>query len=163
MIFRRKYSVLMVCTANICRSPMAESMLRHLLRREGLTGRVKVDSAGTQAAKGYRPDIRAQQAVRRWGAKPPTRGSRQVTPGDFTASDLILCMEQAHRDRLLEQCPEAQRGKIALIMDFAPEGGETEVPDPYFGNTAGFERVVGLLEPAIEGVIERIRSDLERA
>ncbi len=59
MMFRRKYSVLMVCTANICRSPMAEGMFRQLVRKEGLAKKVKVDSAGTRAMKGHPPDARA--------------------------------------------------------------------------------------------------------
>ncbi len=120
-MFRRKYSVLMVRTANICRSPMAEGMFRQLVRKEGLAKKVKVDSAGTRAMKGHPPDARAQAAVRRWGAELKRVRGRGIRPDDFSRNDLILCMEQGHRTQLLGQCPVEYHEKINWL--FTKSGG----------------------------------------
>ncbi len=157
----RKYSVLMVCTANICRSPMAAGLLSQAMDRVGLKRHVRVDSAGTHALKGQRPDARAQKVVRKMGVELKSMRARQFTQVDFEAHDLILCMDRRHHDALSEKCPEDQRHKLGLIMDFAPDVVEGEVPDPYYGNVAGFERVAGMLEAAMEGVTARIQAELK--
>lgn len=151
----------MVCTANICRSPMAAAMLKHLLRKQGIARRVRVDSAGTRAITGHPPDVRAQAAVRRWGGKFNFGRSRPVKSEDLARYDLILCMEQGHMDFLLEKCPdESSRQKVKLIMDFAPQLDERELPDPYFGNASGFTRVLHLLEAALQGLLKRLQAEV---
>ena len=154
------YSVLMVCTANICRSPMAAGLLMKALARSGMSRSVRVDSAGTHALKGQRPDARGQKVARNMGAELKSMRARQFSQTDFEVHDLILCMDKKHHSALIERCPEQHKEKIALIMDFATGLEEDEVPDPYYGNIAGFERVAGLLEAAIAGVAERIRLEL---
>jgi protein-tyrosine phosphatase len=149
----------MVCTANICRSPMAAGMLQHLLKQEGLAKQVRVDSAGVRALKGHRPDPRAQEAVRRWGADLGSMRARPVKKEDYAKADLILCMDEGHYAALEEQCPDEHRHKLALIMDFAPARDGREVPDPYFGNASGFDRVLTMLEAANQGVVKRLREE----
>jgi len=127
-----------------------------------MSRQVQVDSAGTHALKGQRPDPRGQKVAGRKGVELKSMRARQFTQTDFVAHDLILCMDRKHHSALLEKCPEEYKHKVGLIMDFAPLLEEEEVPDPYYGNVAGFERVAGLLEMAVEGVIEKIRADLSR-
>lgn len=155
-----RYSVLMVCTANICRSPMAAGLLIEALQREGLAKEVRVDSAGTHALRGQRPDARAQKVVRTRGGNLQSMKARQFRSEDFQAHDLILCMDNNHHAALIKKCPEEYRDKVALIMDFAPQLEDAEVPDPYYGNVAGFERVADLLEAAVGGITRRIRAEL---
>ena len=150
----------MVCTANICRSPMAAGLLIEALRREGLAKEVRVDSAGTHALKGQRPDARAQKVARTRGGNLQSMKARQFRSEDFQAYDLILCMDNNHRAALIKKCPEEHRDKVALIMDFAPQLEDAEVPDPYYGNVAGFENVASMLEAAVEGVLSRVRKEV---
>ncbi len=158
---RPGYSVLMVCTANICRSPMAATLLTHLLQREGLAKQVSVDSAGIRALKGQRPDQRALDVVASRGIRINRQRSRQFVPEDYAKYDLILCMDRSHLSSLEKACPDEHRQKISLIMEFASEREEQEVPDPYFGNVAGFVRVLDLLESANQGLVRSIRRCLE--
>ena len=155
----RKVSILMVCRANICRSPMAEGLLRLHAEREGLGKALVVQSAGTHVGVGgQRPDARAQRAAATVGADLGRMRSCQVLGRDFTRHDFILGMDENNRRYLLEACPAGQTEKVALIMDFAPEAGVSEVPDPYFGNYAGFERVLELLEMGVAGLLRHVQA-----
>lgn len=152
--------VLMVCTGNICRSPTAEAVLRRLVADAGLDRHVEVDSAGiVDYHAGSPPDHRAQQYARRRGYDLSRLRARQIRVRDFERFDLVLVMEQDHRDQLIEQCPESFRERIRLLMDFAPgRTPGTGVPDPYYGAPAGFERVLDMVEEACAG----LRDDLRR-
>ena len=150
----------MVCTANICRSPIAQGLLRHLLDLKGLNGLITVDSAGTHIfQKGLSPDVRAQQVAEQYGIDLSGLRSRNIRLQDFSTYDSILAMDKDNYRILQEICPEEHRHKISLVMDFAPQSAETEVPDPYFSNIAGFERVFSMLEVAINGVVEHIHTN----
>jgi len=150
-------SVLMVCTANYCRSPMAEGMLRHALVERGLSQCIKVDSAGTHVSKnGQRPDTRAQNVVLPEGVNINELRSRSILPGDFSEYDYILAMDNNNYRSLLTICSSEYQHKLALIMSFAPEIGVTEVPDPYYSNKAGFQQVYTFLEQAILGLVDSI-------
>ena len=150
----------MVCTANICRSPMAEGLLLLHAGRAGLGRAIVVQSAGTHVGRGgQRPDARAERAAASVGADLGRMRSRQVQGRDFVRHDLILGMDDSNRRYLLEASPAEHAHKLALLMDFAPETGVTEVPDPYFGNYAGFERVLALLEAGVDGLLRRIREE----
>lgn len=155
----KKLSILMVCTANICRSPMAEGLLLLHAGRAGLGRAVVVQSAGTHVGLGgQRPDARAQRAAASVGADLSRMRSRQVQARDFAQHDYILGMDGNNRRYLLEACPAEHAHKLALLMDFAPETGLAEVPDPYFGNYAGFERVLELLEAGVAGLLRHVQS-----
>ena len=152
--------ILMVCTGNICRSPTAEGVLRAKLQQAGLQAQVRVDSAGTQ---GYhtaeRPDPRAIQAAAKRGYNIAALQARPMRPEDFSHFDWLLAMDQTHLDWLHKRGPEGATARCALLMPMARQCGNlTEVPDPYFGGPAGFERVLDLLEDACDGVVDRLRT-----
>jgi len=157
----KKFSILMVCTANICRSPIAHGLMRHLLDLKGLNDLITVESAGTHIfQKGLSPDVRAQQVARQYDIDLSDLRSRNIRPGDFSTYDAILAMDNENYRVLLEVCPDEHRHKISKVMEFAPEADVIEVPDPYFSNIAGFERVFNLLDAAIEGLLEHLH-DIE--
>ncbi|PCJ37991.1 MAG: phosphotyrosine protein phosphatase [Cellvibrionales bacterium] len=150
-------SVLMVCTENYCRSPMAEGMLRRELIERGLSQHITVDSAGTHVSKNRQhPDVRAQNAVLPKGAKINGLRSRSIRRADFSEFDYILAMDNSNYRSLLAICSNEYQHKLALIMSFAPELGVTEVPDPYYSNKAGFKQVYTFLEQAILGLVDSI-------
>jgi protein-tyrosine phosphatase len=156
----KKFSILMVCTANICRSPIAHGLMRHLLDLKGLNDLVTVESAGTHIfQKGLSPDVRAQQVAGQYGIDLSDLRSRNIRHKDFSAYDAILVMDNENYHILQEICPEEHRHKISMVMEFAPETDEIEVPDPYFSNLAGFERVFSMLEVAMKGVVEHIHAN----
>ena len=155
----KKFSILMVCTANICRSPIAHGLMRHLLDLKGLNDVISVESAGTHVfQKGLSPDVRAQQVAGQYGINLSDLRSRKIRRKDFSAYDAILVMDNENYHILQEICPEEHRHKISMVMEFAPESDVVEVPDPYFSNLAGFERVFNMLEVAIKGVVEHIHT-----
>ena len=156
----KKISILMVCTANICRSPTAQGLLRHLLGLKGLNGLIEVDSAGTHIfQKGLSPDARAQQVAIDHGIDLSDLRSRNIRTKDFSKYDYILAMDTDNCRILQQLCPEQHRHKISMVMEFTPESGDIEVPDPYFSNIAGFERVFSILEVAMNGVVEHIHNN----
>jgi len=163
--FRRPDTVrlrlLMVCTGNICRSPMAESVLRSKLQRAGLAPMVLVDSAGTHGFhKGTPADPRAvAQAARRGYALDGLR-SRPVVAGDFARFDLLLAMDQDNLATLRKRCPSAEQHRVQLLMDHAPQADSDEVPDPYYGAVAGFDLALDLIEPACDGLVAEARRRL---
>ena len=150
----------MVCTANICRSPTAHGLLRHLLDLKGLNGHIIVDSAGTHIfQKGLPPDVRAQRVALEQGIDLSDLRSRNIRPKDFSTYDYILAMDNDNFQILHGICPEEHGHKISMIMEFSPDSGAIEVPDPYFGNISGFERVFSMLEMAIKGLVEQLHDD----
>lgn len=152
--------VLMVCRANICRSPMAEGALRYLLEGSDLAGRIFVDSAGTHTRQNGLPaDQRGQQVAARRGVPLAALRSRRLELGDLDRFDYILAMDRDNQDYLLGLCETAaQREKVHLLMDFAAGSDEREVPDPYFGALSGFERVMDMVQEGTQGLLHHIRS-----
>ncbi len=149
--------VLFVCMGNICRSPTAQGVFTGLLRRHGLEGRVLVDSAGTHAYHvGSAPDPRASAAAAKRGADLSSQRARKVAAEDFVTFDYILAMDRDNLEILEALCPPEQRDKLRLLLEFAPDTGVDEVPDPYYGGVAGFERVLDLIEVAAEGLLREI-------
>ena len=154
-----KVSILFVCMGNICRSPTAEGVLRGLLQRSGLAGRVEVDSAGTHGYHvGDPPDLRAQKAARERGYDISGLRGRKVSGADFIRFDYILAMDRDNLGLLREACPPEHRHKLKLFLEYAMNFEEDEVPDPYYGGPAGFERVLDLIEDGARGLVEALRS-----
>lgn len=154
-----KVSILFVCMGNICRSPTAEGVFRHHVTEAGLADRVLVDSAGTHAYHvGEPPDRRAAAAAERRGYSMARLRARRVVADDFSRFHYILGMDRDNVALLKEQAEAEQHGKIRLFLEFS-QAGEAEVPDPYYGGAAGFERVLDLVEEASTGLLERIRRE----
>jgi protein-tyrosine phosphatase len=154
--------VLMVCTANICRSPTAEAVLRHRVQRAGLHGRIVVDSAGTRAAReqSHPPDPRSLAHAARRGYDLTGLRSRPVVEADFRRFDLIVAMDRTHLEHLRVQAPADTSAQVRLLMSFAPSEAEMGdvVPDPYYGSAPGFEHVLDLVELACDGLLEYLYS-----
>lgn len=163
MLFTRKFDVLMVCTANICRSPLAEGLLRQRLRALGLHRKVLVRSAGTKASQpGHKPDPRARRVAEAVGVSLARIKAQQVTAGDLARSDCVLAMDLQNLRDLELMCLQADRHKLHLLLEFAPELGLEEVPDPYYGNYEGFEEVFRVIDAGLTGVSRYLAQELER-
>jgi protein-tyrosine phosphatase len=146
--------ILMVCMANICRSPMALAAAQHLATQTGQARHFSFDAAGTHAQRAGEPmDPRARATLLARDYLPASTRSRRITAEDFERFDLILAMDEGNLAALLEQCPHPHQDKLRLLLDFAPEADEREVPDPYYGNLAGFEHVLDLCEAAARGLL----------
>ncbi len=154
--------VLMVCTGNICRSPMAEGVLRQRLQRAGLAGRVSVDSAGTHGYHtGEAPDARAIRCAGARGYDIAALKARPVRAEDFTAFHWLLAMDLGHLAWLERRLQPGSGGQAAMLMSFARHHpDQTEIADPYYGGPAGFEQALDLLEDACDGLLERLQADL---
>lgn len=144
----QEISILFVCLGNICRSPLAEGVFRHVLDEEGLTSQFKVDSAGTGGWHvGESPDHRSVRSAATHGVH-LTGHSRQIQPEDFKNFDYIVAMDQSNLAHL-EQYRDGVGGDavLYLLREFDPEGGPgAEVPDPYYGGPNGFEEVFDIVD-----------------
>ena len=157
-----RYRILFVCMGNICRSPMAEAVTRAIAQREGLATTLELDSAGTHGHyhAGEVPDARARRIAATRGYDLSRLRARSVVAADFERFDRILAMDEANLSGLQRICPEASRFKLGLFLDYADGAGISEVrevPDPYYGPDAGFERVLDLCEQAAEGLLAAYR------
>ncbi len=154
-----KRRVLFVCLGNICRSPTAEAVFRELLRREAPDLAIEVDSAGTHAYhRGSPPDPRAVSAAGRRGVDMSDLRARVVEQEDFEAFDLLLAMDEQNFRRLRQLAPEARRDRVRLFLEFAPQRGRRDVPDPYYGGPTGFEDVLDLVEEGARGLLAALRA-----
>ena len=152
-----EHAILFVCLGNICRSPTAEAVFRQRAARQGLADRWLIDSAGTGDYQiGEPPDVRAVQHARKRGYDLGARRARQVSADDFERFDWILAMDRSNLSALDALRPSAYQGHLGLLLDFAPELGVRDVPDPYEGGAHGFERVLDLIEPACDGLIAHL-------
>lgn len=147
--------ILMVCRANICRSPMARAVAQQIAREMGLSAVLEFDSAGTHAVQGgERIDPRARAVLTERQCDPGKARSRAVKAQDFQDFDLIVAMDESNLASLRAQCPTEHHDKLHLLLGFAPALDLKEVPDPYYGNLAGFERVLELCQAGVRGLIE---------
>ena len=144
------FAVLFCCMGNLCRSPTAEGVFRHLVRAAGLQERIRIDSAGTHDYHvGSPPDERSCQHALLRGYDLRDLRARQVEDLDFERFDLILALDRGHLELLRDDCPPALRHKVRLLMEFAPAGFPQEVADPYYGGRQGFERVLDEITPPV--------------
>ena len=152
-------SVLFVCMGNICRSPTAEGVFRHFVQEAGLANRIRIDSAGTHAYHTDEPaDRRASAAAERRGYSLADIRARRVRTEDFESFDYIVAMDRLNQVTLFDQTDAEHHDKIRLFLEFAT-GPEDDVPDPYYGGAAGFERVLDLVEDASRGLLETLRKN----
>ena len=147
----------MVCLGNICRSPMAEGILREMARQEGLN--VITDSAGTADYHvGEQPDHRAQATMRRHGIDISDLRGRQLVSADFEKFDLLLAMDASNLRNMRRIAPNQQlAAKAVLLMDHAPTHALREVPDPYYGGDDGFEDVYAMVTEACRELLKHVK------
>lgn len=155
------HRVLFVCLGNICRSPTAEGVLRHLIAERGLDGEVVVDSAGTAGWHvGDAPDRRAVSEARNRGLDIGGLRGRRVGAGDFEQFDLLLAMDEENRRDLVALAPDDEaRAKVRLLREFDPDAvtaGDLEVPDPYYGGPDGFAQVYDAVDRACRGLLRHL-------
>lgn len=151
-------NLLFVCLGNICRSPGAEGVMRHLVAEAGRTDDIHVDSAGTAAYHvGEAPDARMIRAAARRGYDLSDLRARQFTVADFDRFDRILVMDDANYDNVCRLAPtlEAQ-AKVERLATYAHGHTLDHVPDPYYGGVAGFDLVLDLLEDACTELLKEI-------
>ena len=154
----KQVKVLFVCMGNICRSPTAEGVFNKLISDQKLLGKFSVDSAGTHAYHiGETPDLRSQKAAKERQVNLSKIRARKVVMGDFEDFDYLLAMDQDNHSIMLEACPEEYQHKVKLFLDYAPHTNTREVPDPYYGGSYGFERVLDLVEEASSGFIKELK------
>jgi protein-tyrosine phosphatase len=144
--------ILFVCMGNICRSPTAEGVMRHLLAERGLEDEIEVESAGTGGwHAGSPPDARSTRAAAARGIT-LEGAARQVTRADFEDFDLLVAMDRDNLADLRAIAPPGTEHKIRLLL-----GEGRDVPDPYYGGPHGFENVLDLVETACEQLLDELR------
>ncbi len=149
--------VLFVCMGNICRSPMAEAVFRSLAQRTYPDLAVDADSAGTHGYHaGHPPDERAQRVARAHGIDLSALRARQLVVQDFVRFDHILVMDRQNRAAALALAPPELRHRVRLLLDYAPQLGLREIPDPYGGELSDFERTFHLSEQAARGLLQAL-------
>ncbi|MEJ2609307.1 MAG: low molecular weight phosphotyrosine protein phosphatase [Candidatus Thiodiazotropha sp.] len=150
-------NVLFVCMGNICRSPTAQGVFRNLVNTEGLSDIIRTDSAGTiDYHTGGKADRRARETALKHGIDLSDLRARMVVVEDFERFDYVIAMDQSNYDDLKALCPPGAEDRLHLFLDFAPQQPVREVPDPYYGGGAGFERVFDLVEQASQGLLQYI-------
>ncbi|MEU2160453.1 low molecular weight protein-tyrosine-phosphatase [Streptomyces chengbuensis] len=157
------FSVCFVCTGNICRSPMAESVFRARVEDAGLDGLVVVDSAGTGGwHEGDGADPRTVDVLREHGY-PSGHVARQFRPSWFARLDLVIALDEGHLRELRRLAPTAaDAAKVRLLRSYDPAAGaDLDVPDPYYGGTDGFEECLDMVESASEGLLAAVRDAVE--
>ena len=153
-------NVLFVCLGNICRSPTAHGIFETLVKVEGLSDVIAVDSAGTgDWHLGHPPDERATQAALIQGYDLSHLRARKVKVEDFEQFDHILAMDRINLANLKRMAPTNFIGKLGLFLDYADLPGPVEVPDPYNGGKDDFEQVLQLIESASRGLLRSLKNN----
>jgi protein-tyrosine phosphatase len=151
--------IMFVCLGNICRSPAAEAVFRHITTTHNKKDRYHADSAGTAAYHiGSQADARMRRAADARGIRITHRG-QQLKPDHLRQFDLILCMDKENLAdaRSLTTVPE-ELAKIKLLRDFDPKG-TGDVPDPYYGGPEGFETVLDIVERSATSLLEHLENE----
>ncbi|SEF15449.1 protein tyrosine phosphatase [Jiangella alba] len=160
------YRVCVVCAGNICRSPIAEFVLRHRLEQAGLGDLVTVDSAGTGGWHAGQPaDPRAVAALHHHGYDGSAHRARQFRREWFADVDLVLALDRENFAGLSTLARDDDtRAKVQLLRSYDPDvmaGDDTDVPDPYYGDDAAFVHVLLMIERAADGFVAAVRQEIE--
>jgi len=153
-------NILFVCLGNICRSPLAEAVFAGRVASEGLSDRIRADSAGTAGYHaGEAADRRSRACAARHGLS-ITHRARAVTSSDFRTFDLLVAMDQSNADDLRRRAPDAaSRRKVRLLRDWDP-AGTGDVPDPYYGDEGDFEQVWHLCDRSVPGLLAEVKEGI---
>jgi protein-tyrosine phosphatase len=156
-------SILLVCTANICRSPMAEGVLRKLLAEEGLVDGFEIDSAGTHDYQAGNPPFElAVECAKRRGYEINHLVSRKIRSDDFDHFDFILGMDKANIVNLKTVAPTRSKQKIELLLEYGDTFHGKEVPDPYGKQAKDFELALDMIEDGCKGLLELLKTTAVR-
>ena len=150
-----------MCLGNICRSPTAEGVFRHLVAEAGLTSSFEIDSAGTAGYhSGELPDPRARAAGKRAGIAVGGK-ARQFVVADFARFDHVIAMDPANAKDLRRIAPSAEAArKVRLMRSFDPAASaDAAIPDPYYGDDEGFDEVLELCRTACQHLLQEIRAE----
>lgn len=152
-----KTKVLFVCLGNICRSPAAEGVFKHIVEREGLTDKFFIDSAGTFGGHvSSKADSRMREAASRRGYDLTSR-SRKIKYDDYEDFDMIIVMDDMNYENVHRLAPNREcYEKIYRMRDFCKETKVSHVPDPYYEGREGFEIVLDILEDGCENLLKEI-------
>ncbi|WP_319531509.1 low molecular weight protein-tyrosine-phosphatase [uncultured Cohaesibacter sp.] len=154
-------SILFVCLGNICRSPLAEGVLRHRAREAGVSDHFMLDSCGIGTWHlGSAPDRRSIDIAARHGVELSDLKARKLSLDDYYGFDLILAMDRSNLADIRAKQPRDGRAEIALYLDYCGLGsrlGFNEVPDPYYGGADGFEDVFQMISLASDILIQKHR------
>ncbi|MGZ5042997.1 MAG: low molecular weight protein-tyrosine-phosphatase [Usitatibacter sp.] len=156
-------AILFVCTANICRSPMAEGVLRKLLADEHIEKKFEIDSVGThdyQVGKAPSPD--AIEAAKKRGYDINHLVSRKIKPGDFDHFDYILGMDKSNIKNLKTIAPTRCKQKIELLLEYGDKYQGKEIPDPFGKKGKDFELALDMIEDGCGGLVELLKKTAAR-
>ena len=157
-----RIALLVVCTGNICRSPTAEGVLRHLVRQRGLADRVQVASAGTHDYHvGEAPDPRTVNHAAKRGYDLSAQRAAQVRKDDFRTFDYILAMDRGHLHLLRAMAPAESKARLGLFLEASGKWRDEDLPDPYYGGGAGFEQVLDMVEEAAARWLDLIEAGMD--
>jgi len=157
-----KYSILLVCTDNLCRSPTAEEVLRQKAIQHGLTDRVHVASAATHDFNTGEPiDFHAQKHAMRRGYDLSGLRARLLQADDFERFDLILAMEESNLLMLRLSCPPRCQDKLHYFTQYCSDQVSQDVPDPFYGQPDDFEHVLDVIEDGCEGVVIAVQEKID--
>ena len=145
----------MVCLGNICRSPLAEGILKSKVD----PNKVFVDSAGTGHWHiGDQPDLRSIEVAQKHNVDITNQRGRLFTQEDFLEFDHIFVMDNSNKENVLRLCQEQNnKNKVRLILDELYPGENVDVPDPYYGGEQGFENVYQMLDQACDKIAKRFK------
>ena len=142
---------------NICRSPTAEGVFRHVVKQRGLEDTISIDSAGTHAYHvGESPDPRSRSTALSRGVDLSAQRARKAIREDFDRFDYVIAMDRSNHEDLKELGQGADLSKLHLFMAFSQGWDNAEVPDPYYGGENGFDTVFDMVQSASEGLLEHI-------
>ncbi|KAI9469449.1 phosphotyrosine protein phosphatase I superfamily [Coemansia mojavensis] len=151
-----KIRVLFVCLGNICRSPMAEAVFRHMVKSKGISDRFIIDSAGTAGYhEGSKPDSRSAATCKAHGV-PVSHRARQVRKQDFASFDHILCMDESNYEDLLRMKPASSSARVALFGSFSARPEDRIIEDPYYGGRDGFVVNFNQVTRCSEGLLKEL-------
>ena len=152
--------VLFVCTGNICRSPTAEGVFRHMVKAEGLGDRFVADSCGLgDWHVGDPPDPRAIDRAAKRGYDISDLRARLLRNQDFTEFNHLIAMDEGHYSRLASGLAPGDSRRVRLLMAYAPKPpAALEVPDPYYGGLADYDHALDLIEVGVRGLFDSLKS-----
>jgi len=157
-----RYSILLVCTDNLCRSPTAEEVLRQKTIHYGLTDQVIVASAATHDFNTGEPvDYHAQKHAMRRGYDLSGLRARLFEPDDFERFDLILVMEESNLLTLRMSCPARYQARLHYFTEYCSDQVSQDVPDPFYGQPDDFEHVIDIIEDGCEGLLAQLQEKID--